>query len=199
MRGLGAAAVWARAVPAGIMASSNGRPMLTPTPLMTVLRERCFFVMNMGYFLYGASTPISLRGPCPDISTGPLPRTLQRDRAPRDPLRVAARCARRMKNNPQQSSWVIPCSLRLRLDILRHASHLELIAVDDSHHDGLEPVIVLRAVVDDLADRRHIAVFHGAAQRVGHQLLGQGLHELERIGHQGIAQVGRAVDLAAVG
>src|SRR6185312_16142513 len=82
MRGLGAAAVWARAVPAGIMASSNGRPMLTPTPLMTVLRERCFFVMNMGYFLYGASTPISLRGPCPDISTGPLPRHLYGAPAP---------------------------------------------------------------------------------------------------------------------
>src|ERR1700733_14870514 len=46
-RGLGAAAVLARAVEAGIIASSSGRPTVAPRPRRTVRRLRCFFVMNM--------------------------------------------------------------------------------------------------------------------------------------------------------
>src|SRR5580698_9775748 len=46
-RGFGAAAVLAMAVAAGIMASSRGRPTLTPSPRSTVRRHRCFLVMNM--------------------------------------------------------------------------------------------------------------------------------------------------------
>ena len=45
--GLAGAAVLASAVAAGIMASSKGRPTLTPSPRRTVRRVRCFFVMNM--------------------------------------------------------------------------------------------------------------------------------------------------------
>src|SRR5277367_5960526 len=46
-RGFGAAAVLAIAVAAGIMASSSGRPTVTPNPRSTVRRLRCFLVMNM--------------------------------------------------------------------------------------------------------------------------------------------------------
>src|SRR5580698_943982 len=45
--GLGAAAVLASAVAAGIMASSSGRPTLTPKPRRTLRRLRNFLVMNM--------------------------------------------------------------------------------------------------------------------------------------------------------
>ena len=48
-RGLMAAAVFAKAVLAGIIASSNGSEMATPAPFRTVRRERCFFVRNMAY------------------------------------------------------------------------------------------------------------------------------------------------------
>ena len=46
-RGLDAATVCASAVPAGIMASSNGRAIVAPAPLRTVRRDRCFFVKNI--------------------------------------------------------------------------------------------------------------------------------------------------------
>src|SRR6185503_19024935 len=46
MCGFGLAAVWARAVQAGIIASRSGRPTVTPAPRRNVRRERCFFVMN---------------------------------------------------------------------------------------------------------------------------------------------------------
>src|SRR5580692_7103183 len=48
MRGGATAAVSASAVPAGIMASSRGRPSERPAPLSMVRRDRCFLVMNMG-------------------------------------------------------------------------------------------------------------------------------------------------------
>src|SRR5262249_24599722 len=41
------AAVWARTVCAGIMASSNGRASVTPAPLRNVRRGNCFLEMNM--------------------------------------------------------------------------------------------------------------------------------------------------------
>src|SRR5882672_7538519 len=43
----GLAAVCARAVPAGIMASSSGRAMAAPAPLSTVRRDKCLRVKNM--------------------------------------------------------------------------------------------------------------------------------------------------------
>src|SRR6186713_1583001 len=46
-RGLMAAAVFASAVWAGIIASSSGSAIAAPAPCSTVRRERCFFVMNM--------------------------------------------------------------------------------------------------------------------------------------------------------
>ena len=42
MRGAGAAAVLANAVPAGIMASSSGSAIDTPSPRSTARRDRCF-------------------------------------------------------------------------------------------------------------------------------------------------------------
>src|SRR5580658_1276440 len=47
-RGLGVAAVCARAVEAGIIASRSGSARVAPAPRRTVRRERCFFVMNIG-------------------------------------------------------------------------------------------------------------------------------------------------------
>src|SRR5215510_2944046 len=47
MRSFGAPAVCASAVAAGIIASSSGSASVTPAPLSTVRRERCFFVRNM--------------------------------------------------------------------------------------------------------------------------------------------------------
>ncbi|MND00296.1 hypothetical protein D3C83_188540 [compost metagenome] len=47
--GVWPAAVWAKAVAAGFMASSRGRAMAVPTPRSTARRERCFFVMNIGF------------------------------------------------------------------------------------------------------------------------------------------------------
>ncbi len=47
MCGVGVAAVAARAVRAGIMASSNGRAIVTPMPRKNVRRSRCFLVMNI--------------------------------------------------------------------------------------------------------------------------------------------------------
>src|SRR5678816_4723084 len=44
---LGTAAVWARAVPAGTIASRNGSPSVTPAAFRTARREICFFVMNI--------------------------------------------------------------------------------------------------------------------------------------------------------
>src|SRR5690606_6433083 len=46
-RGLGAAAVFARAVPAGIIASSRGSAIAAPAPFRTVRRDRCFLERNM--------------------------------------------------------------------------------------------------------------------------------------------------------
>src|SRR6185312_5981567 len=53
---LGAAAVFASAVCAGIMASSRGNAMLAPAPLSTVRRERCFLVRNMAQGAPGVGT-----------------------------------------------------------------------------------------------------------------------------------------------
>src|SRR5262245_49427495 len=47
MRGPGFAAVWDRAVEAGIMASNNGRLTAAPAPRRNKRRDRCFLVMNM--------------------------------------------------------------------------------------------------------------------------------------------------------
>src|SRR5678809_663124 len=47
MRSFLAAAVCDSAVAAGIMASSRGRARLTPAPLSSVRRDRCFFVKNI--------------------------------------------------------------------------------------------------------------------------------------------------------
>ena len=55
-RGFTAAAVFASAVPAGIIASSSGRAMAAPAPLSIVRRERCFFVRNMCFSASGAAT-----------------------------------------------------------------------------------------------------------------------------------------------
>src|SRR5690242_3611627 len=46
-RGCMAAAVFARAVLAGIIASNNGSEMAQLAPFSSVRRERCFLVMNM--------------------------------------------------------------------------------------------------------------------------------------------------------
>jgi len=47
VRNFGAAPVCASAVAAGSIASSSGKPRLTPAPFNSVLRDMCFFVMNM--------------------------------------------------------------------------------------------------------------------------------------------------------
>src|SRR6478736_8997792 len=47
MRGFGAAAVFASAVAAGIIASSSGSATAAPVPFSTVRRERCLRVMYM--------------------------------------------------------------------------------------------------------------------------------------------------------
>ena len=47
MRSFLAAAVCDNAVAAGIMASSSGSARLTPAPLSSVRRDRCFFVKNI--------------------------------------------------------------------------------------------------------------------------------------------------------
>src|ERR1700722_11759172 len=43
----GAAAGWARATAAGIIASSNGSATTAPTPRSTVRRDKCFLVRNI--------------------------------------------------------------------------------------------------------------------------------------------------------
>src|SRR5215831_484996 len=48
---MGFAAVWASAVPAGIIPSSSGRPTATPAPRRKVRREMNFLVMNMIHLL----------------------------------------------------------------------------------------------------------------------------------------------------
>src|SRR5712671_5303282 len=48
-RGFGFAAVCAKAVWAGIIASSIGNAKVTPVPCRNVRRERCLFVMNIVY------------------------------------------------------------------------------------------------------------------------------------------------------
>src|SRR5205823_3359462 len=60
VRSFGTAAVWARAVAAGTIASRNGKPNATPTPLSTALREICFFVMNIS-FLWVSELPLLAR------------------------------------------------------------------------------------------------------------------------------------------
>src|SRR5437667_2669817 len=55
--GVGRAAVCARAVHAGIIASSKGRPTAMPAPRRNVRRERCFLVMNMS-----SKSPFTLSG-----------------------------------------------------------------------------------------------------------------------------------------
>src|SRR5215475_15104534 len=47
MCGVNFAAVWARAVCAGIIASSSGSPTATPAPRRNVRRDKCFLVMNI--------------------------------------------------------------------------------------------------------------------------------------------------------
>src|SRR5213079_3251994 len=46
-RGFGVAAVCARTVAAGTIASSSGNASVTPVPRRKVRREMCFFEMNM--------------------------------------------------------------------------------------------------------------------------------------------------------
>src|SRR5882762_1704116 len=119
MRGFGEAAVFASAVPAGIMASSSGRAIDTPIPRSTVRRDRCFLVMKCILNLL---------------------------------LRLG--------------------SLRLvRNRVIRGRALLELVTVDDLHHYRREPIVVVRAVAHDRADRRHIVVIDRATRRVGYQLL----------------------------
>src|SRR6516164_6577637 len=50
-RGFGAAAVFEIGVCAGTIESSNGNARVTPAPLRTVRRERCFLVMNISALL----------------------------------------------------------------------------------------------------------------------------------------------------
>src|SRR3712207_4129873 len=45
--GIGAPAVWASAVRAGIIASSSGNATVAPRPRSTVRRDRCFLVTNI--------------------------------------------------------------------------------------------------------------------------------------------------------
>ncbi len=40
----------AHAFAAGTIASSSGSPIVTPRPFNTARRERCFLVMNIGFF-----------------------------------------------------------------------------------------------------------------------------------------------------
>src|SRR6187401_2144840 len=64
--GVGLAAVCASAVPAGIIASSSGRPIAAPSPRRTVRRVRCFFVTNMSaalLLIVGRGLSASPRGP----------------------------------------------------------------------------------------------------------------------------------------
>src|SRR5579862_9039686 len=50
--GVGFAAVCAKAVRAGIMASSSGSARAVPTPRRTVRRVKCFLVMNIWMLLF---------------------------------------------------------------------------------------------------------------------------------------------------
>ena len=55
--GVGAAAVCASAVRAGIIASSKGSAMVAPMPRSTVRRDRCFLVTNIVALLSPAPPP----------------------------------------------------------------------------------------------------------------------------------------------
>ncbi len=79
------------------------------------------------------------------------------------------------------------------------ARYSERIALDDAGDDRVHPVAVRRRVLQDLADRRHVVVLEAAAQRIGQQLLGQRVHEALGPRGQRRAQLGDAVELAAVG
>src|SRR5262245_19935792 len=57
----GAAAVCAQAVPAGIIASSNGKAIDAPAPFKTVRRDKCFRVRNMLRFSVLASPSLLQR------------------------------------------------------------------------------------------------------------------------------------------
>ena len=55
----------------------------------------------------------------------------------------------------------------------RRPTPLERRALDDAVDERRHPVVVLRRVSDDRADRRHVVVLDPAAERVGHQALGE--------------------------
>src|SRR5215813_13019500 len=60
-RGFGVAAVCARSVPAGTIASSSGKASVTPAPRKNVRRERCFFTINMDSLFRWSTTRGLLR------------------------------------------------------------------------------------------------------------------------------------------
>src|SRR5579863_4047862 len=74
MWGVGFAAVCARAVRAGIMASSSGSASVVPTPRKTVRRVRCFLVTNIGFsFCYKLILTQQPAGPGGPAQAGGLP------------------------------------------------------------------------------------------------------------------------------
>src|SRR5688572_6927150 len=112
MRGLPFAAVLARAVCAGIIASSNGSAMDVPRPRSTVRRERCFLVMNTSCLLsLGMTRGTALRlipGMTLDLRGGP-------------PFELTSGLAAGL--------------LHAVAGLLRRLGHLERSAVDHRHHD----------------------------------------------------------------
>src|ERR1700733_7653813 len=54
----------------------------------------------------------------------------------------------------------------------------ECIALHDTQHDGLEPIVVFGRIAHDLAHGGHVVVFHRTTDRIGHQLFGDRLGEL---------------------
>src|SRR5580700_10529504 len=60
-------------------------------------------------------------------------------------------------------------------------SHLKRGALDNTHQDREEPVVILVRIVHDGPDHGHILIFHSAAEAERHQLLGNHAHKLRRI------------------
>src|SRR5258708_3991523 len=59
------------------------------------------------------------------------------------------------------------CSLEMNMSVLhRFGAHLELRTLHDAEQNRRKPVVVLRRVRDDGAERGHVGIFHAAAERI---------------------------------
>src|SRR5687768_2600815 len=66
----------------------------------------------------------------------------------------------------------------------RRRAEPERLAQSDAGQDRRETVVLPLRVAHDAPHGRHVVVLDAAAERMNHELLGQGLHELRRVREQ---------------